>query len=95
MLDGEPFKAFVAKKMVAEIIATGTVVFGTHSLDEMRKDGLAVSDCHNLLRAGIFGEAEWEKGEWRYRVQTPRMVFVFAFASETEIRIVTAWRKNR
>ena len=44
-----------------------------------------------VSRGGIVEPAEFESGSWRYRVRTARMCVV-AFRSETELRIVTAWR---
>ena len=52
-------------------------------------------DAVNVLRAGIVDPAEFDKGCWRYRVRTRLMVVVIAFRSETEIRVVTAWREKR
>ncbi len=48
-----------------------------------------------MLRAGTVDPAEFEKGCWRYRVRTQRIVVVIAFRSVTEIRVVTAWREKR
>lgn len=44
---------------------------------------------------GVFGPAEYTNREWRYTVETPRMCIVVAFTSESELRIVTAWRTKR
>ena len=49
-------------------------------------------DAINVLRGGIVEPGEFENGSWRYRVRTQRMYVVVAFRSETELRVVTAWR---
>jgi hypothetical protein len=66
-----------------------------HSLEALADDDLSTVDSVNVLRAGMVEPAEFEKGCWRYRVRTRRMVVVIAFRSESEIRIVTAWREKR
>lgn len=63
-----------------------------HAMAEMAKDDLQSTDCLNLLRASVFGPAEYTNREWRYRVETPRICIVVAFMSDKELRIVTAWR---
>jgi len=61
----------------------------------MAKDELELADAINVLRGGWPGPGEEEKGTWRYRVCTTRICVVVAFRSETELRIVTAWRLKR
>lgn len=73
----------------------------------METDGLTDVDAVNVLRGGVVREAEWENGSWRYRVETPRMVFVVVFepepdvlpasdedVGELELVIVTGWRNK-
>lgn len=90
----EPLSPPEAKALVREILKSGAFVFGTHSKEEMAKEHppLTVPDCVNVLRAGTYEEAEHENGQWRYRARTQRIVVVFSFRDEHEIRIVTAWR---
>lgn len=88
----EPLKPPEAKKLAREIVMSGIVGFSIHAKEEMAKDDLQTTDCLNLLRAGVFGPAEYTNREWRYRVETPRICIVVAFTSERELRIVTAWR---
>jgi hypothetical protein len=92
----EPLSPTDAKKAILSIIEDGAVSFSKHALEEMAKDNLNDQDALNVLRAGIVEPAEIEKGSWRYRVRTPRgLYFVVAFRSETELRVVTAWRKRQ
>jgi hypothetical protein len=71
----------------------------------MDKDGLTDLDAVNVLRGGVVREAEWQNGSWRYRVETPKMVFVAVFDPEPEsmptgeddlgdleLVLVTGWR---
>lgn len=94
MLD-EPVKPDRARRLIREILEGGQVAFSGHALDALADDELSTVDAVNVLRAGIVDPAEFEKGCWRYRVRTPRMVVVIAFRSATEIRVVTAWREKR
>ena len=85
-----------AKRLIARILQTGGMVrFSGHALDEMAKDDLTTVDAANVLRGGIVEFSEEINRTWRYRVRTARMTFVVAFASEQELRVVTAWRKAR
>lgn len=83
-----------AKKLARTIWENGVVEFSGHARQEMAKDGLETTDCLNLLRAGVYGPAEHVNGQWRYRVETPRICIVVAFASEMRVRIITVWRKR-
>jgi hypothetical protein len=51
-------------------------------------------DVTNVLRGGVVDPAEFENGSWRHRVRTARIAVIVAFRSETELRVVTAWRMN-
>ena len=53
---------------------------------------MSTVDCLNVLRGGSVEEAEYENGEWRYRVHTGKMSVVVRFEDDTELMIVTAWR---
>lgn len=91
----EPLSPETAKKLVRQILQTGHFSYTKHSTDEMRADDLSTVDCVNVLRGGIVRPGEYEKGTWRYRVETSRITVVVAFRSEDELVIVTAWRVGR
>ena len=91
----EPLKPPDARKLARAIVENGVVEFSGHAKEEMANDELQSTDCLNLVRAGVFEPAEHIKGEWRYRVGTARICVVIAFASETRLRVVTAWRIKR
>ena len=63
-----------------------------HAAEEMAKDKLATTDCLNLVRAGVFGPAEFTNGEWRYRITTKWICIVITFLSDERLRVITAWR---
>jgi len=88
----EPLSPADAKRLLQEIVGDGSVSFSGHAQQEMDKDDLATTDVLNMLRGGVVEPAEFENGSWRYRVRTARMCVVVIFRSETEVRIVTAWR---
>lgn len=79
---------------IRAVIEDGEVRWSRHARNELAKDALELSDALNVLRAGLVEPAEWENGEWRYRVRTSRMYVVVAFV-EGGLRIVTAWRIKR
>ena len=94
MLD-EPLSPLRAKQLMGQILASGRVVPSRHALDELAKDDMDMQDVINVVRGGAVDPADLVDGTWRYRVRTQRMAVVVAFRSETEMRIVTAWRYKR
>jgi hypothetical protein len=88
----EPLGPAAAKALIRAILETGMVAFSQHALDELVKDDLTTVDAVNALRGGGVSPGELERGTWRYRVRTARLVVVVAFRSETELVVVTAWR---
>jgi hypothetical protein len=88
----EPLKPPDAKKLAREIWENGNVDISGHASVAMADDDLQTTDCLNLVRAGVFNPPDLVNGEWRYQVTTARICIVVVFASETELRIVTAWR---
>ncbi len=62
------------------------------AVSPMAKDDLSAVDVTNVLRGGVIDPAEFENGSWRYRSRTARIAVIVAFRSDTELRVVTAWR---
>lgn len=91
----EPLKAAAAKALIRTILDAGTVTFSRHALEELAKDDLTTVDAVNALRGGMVGPGELERGTWRYRVRTARLIVVIAFRSQTELVVVTGWRVGR
>jgi hypothetical protein len=103
-----PLRSTDARRLIRRLLDEGRFVSpgkSTHARQEMEKDGLSDVDAVNVLRGGVVREAEWENGSWRYRVETPKMVFVVVVEpepsvmpssdddlGELEIIVVTGWR---
>jgi len=88
----EPLSNQEAQKRAREVLKSGTVFFTPHAQRAMTDDGLTAVDIENVLRPGWVEMSEYENGEWRYRVRTNRIALIVAFASETELTVVTVWR---
>ena len=91
----EPLLATEVRRLARAIVATGTVIYTSHALEEMAQDKLTKADVEGVLRGGSAGEGEWEHGSWRYQMWTRGIVIVIAFRSESVLVLVTAWRKRR
>ena len=91
----EPLDPAAAKTLIRTILDAGTVSFSRHALEEPGKDDLTTVDAINVLRGGVVSPGELERGSWRYRVRTARLLVVVAFRSETEFVVVTGWRVGR
>jgi hypothetical protein len=93
----EPLSPTDAKALIRQIIEDGTVRYSKHALDEMAHDPLgpiSKVDVINVLRGGIVEPGEIERGTWRYRVCTQRLVAVVAFRDAAVVVLVTAWRSK-
>lgn len=89
----EPLKPHEAKKLIHSILKDGSISYSRpHAIERLQKHGMSTVDCLNVLRGGSVEEAEYENGEWRYRVHTGKMTAVVRFEDDTELMIVTAWR---
>ena len=88
----EPLDPSRAHQLARSILRDGVVSYSTHAAEEMAKDHLVMVDCVNVIRGGVVEPAEMMNGTWRYRIRTNRIVVVIAFRSETELRVITAWR---
>jgi hypothetical protein len=98
LLMKEPFNRNEAKKLIQKICSSpeGDIVSSRHAKQELANDDLTIVDARNVLRAGrLLDEPEFEKGTWRYKVRTERIVVVVAFMSESKLKIITAWREKK
>lgn len=84
--------ALEARKLLSRILREGSTAFSRHAQEEMLADDLTEADVVNVLRCGAVSEGEFERGSWRYRVETSRMCAVVVFVGPLEIVVVTAWR---
>ena len=90
----EPLDPPVARQLIRTLIEVGKVTFSAHATARMVECDMSLVDCHNVLRGGrVMGDlTAFERGTWRYRVETSRMAVVVAFEGEQLLRIVTAFR---
>lgn len=90
----EPLPSSEVKRFIIAILDGGILSFSDHAYDEMDNDNLTEVDVRNCLRGGVARAGEFEKGSWRYRVDTTRIAVVIAFRSEDRAVVITAWRMN-
>lgn len=88
------FEPSKARDVIRVILQTGNVVWSNHAEVELAKDSMTTVDAMNVMRAGVVRQPEYENGGWRYRVETQQMAVIVAIDSETELCVVTAWRKK-
>jgi hypothetical protein len=91
----EPFSSEEARRRIKVALAHGSWSFSTHASKRAAERGMDLADCLNVLRSGKVDSTytTFELQTWRYRVCTPRMWVVVAFA-EQQLVIVTACRSN-
>ncbi len=87
--------ALQARKLLSRILPQGAVGFSQHARDAMEDDDLIEPDVVNILRCGVVSDqVDFERGSWRYRVETDSMCAVVVFQSASEVAVVTVWRKR-
>ncbi len=73
--------------------------FSGHAIKELNADDLTVTDALNVLKspdARIHQDGEFEKGSYRYRMETTNLVIVVAFSiNGSSLNVVTAWDKRK
>ncbi len=89
----EPLEPQHAKRLLRDIVASGSLVFTHHVETRMVERKLTADDCARVLRSGQVDPGEFEGGTWRYPVRTPHVCVVVAFRSETAAVVVSAWRE--
>lgn len=86
-----------ARKLISKILRhPHYVLFSKHAQEELGKDGLETSDAINVLTSAdskILRDGEFEKGSYRYRVETKKICVVVTFVSDIRLIVVTVWRK--
>ena len=95
MGEGLHVNAATARKLLRQVLASGTFTLSGHARKEMAKDRLTTPDVVNVLRAGVVEPSEFENGSWRHRVKTNTICVVVVLVSEVETVVVTAWRIRR
>lgn len=85
-----------ARALIRAILDDGIVLIDpNHCVPRMEERGFTDVDVHNILRAGVVRDPEWENGEWRYRIETPRMGIVIAFEAEDSLVVITVLRFDK
>lgn len=84
-----------SRKLLSWILRCGQLSFSQHARDAMKDDDLTEPDVVNILRCGMVSDqVDFERGSWRYRVETERMCATVVFLSGSEVVVVTVWRKG-
>ncbi len=86
-----------ARKLLTQILKADPTYFtyGKYFIQRMDERDLIIGDIINTLHMGeILTDAEFEKGQWRYRVETKKIIVVVSFENPSHIRGVTCWRKK-
>jgi hypothetical protein len=90
----QPLRASEAKRHARHILLHGEIFFTRHAMRELAKDDKTTFDAANVIRAGMYGEAEWEHGAWRHQASTQRFTVVVEIESERRLIVVTGWSKK-
>lgn len=92
-----PLSAGAVRQRIRDILANRwTVVWTSHAKKELANDDMTTVDATNVLRCWRHmdpPEPDINTGEWKYRIHTDMMGIVVKFRSETEVVVITAWRK--
>ncbi len=71
------------------------VCYGSHFKERLTERQMIMGDVLNVLHEGkIENDAEFENGQWRYRVATHKMTIVISFGDHDKIRLITCWRNK-
>ena len=90
----QPLRAVEAKRLAKAILETGRVSYSEHAQARLKKHRMTTTDCENVLRGGAYQEAEWENGGWRHQVHTQKFVVVIEFVKESNLLVITEWRRT-
>lgn len=91
------------RRFINACLTDGRVRFSPHAKKELAKDGLDETHAYQVLKRGRIQQPEWEKGEYRYRLNAEleeeqgSVWLVVAFeveAGDPETIVVTGWRKT-
>lgn len=98
ILDCEPLGPVEARQLVRRILKSpdGRVLFTRHAKQErMKERGITEDEVFGCLARGFCGSnITHEKGSWRYPMETPGLVVVVAFDTETLALVITTWRRK-
>ena len=101
MLEG-PLSKDRAKYCLIECLHSGRVIYTVHFRQEMRNDGLNLTDVVRVCRSGAVVDApepDARSGVWKYRIQgrwldSTIAAVVFTFNAEASAVLITIFRRN-
>jgi hypothetical protein len=92
-----PVTAGEVRLRLGAILRNGwEVAWTSHARRELAKDRMTTVDAVNVLRCWRYmdpPEQDIQTREWKYRIHTDMMGIVVKFRSETQLVVITAWRK--
>lgn len=98
MLEKEPLGPVEARQLIRRILRSdeGRILFTKHAVeDSMASRGITDDEVYACLSRGVCGvNITFERGTWRYPIETPALVVVVAFDTETLAIVVTTWRRR-
>lgn len=92
----EPMKAPEVRRLAQQLLEKARFRVTGHAHDELANDDMDLADVQNVLRGGRLARdkgVSFERGAWRYRIETTRMAVVIEFSDDyTRFTVVTAFR---
>lgn len=84
-----------AKKVILRALKSGGFEIAQHLCDRAEEREMNTMDVVSVLRSGsVVQSPDFEHGQWRYRVATPKMTVVVALTSANSIAVITCWRNR-
>lgn len=79
----------LAKGVIRKIVEEESIVIVPHAKARMVERDISHADVVFTLRSGVVEEAEFENGDWRYRVRSPKAQVVVVIEPEDLLIVVT------
>jgi hypothetical protein len=87
-----------ARKLITRLVVDEKVRFLQHAFDRMDERNVSLQDAMNVLESPdsfIQGEGELERGSYRYRLCTNRLILAVGFSSDgAEVVVLTVMRRS-
>lgn len=87
-----------ARKLISRLVAAGKVRFVQHAYDRMEERNVSHQDALNVLETPdsfILGEGELERGSYRYRLCTNRLMLAVSFTTDgSYVVVLTVMRRS-
>lgn len=86
-----------ARKLISRLVLEQKIRFLKHAFERMDERGVSFQDAMNVLESPasfILGDGELERGSYRYRLCTNRLMLAVSFSSDgAEVVILTVMRR--